>query len=316
MSLLVLLVASVLFVGRPAFSQEAPPVWAYPVNPPDFKPPPDDGSLRRVPNSNLALTLTQVRDLFYAPDWHPDDHPKMPTLVATGRKPDVLACGFCHRADGPGGPENANLTGLPEEYIKQQIADFKSGARKSSVMNRAPMSLKMKLVGPATEAEIAEAAAYFASIKPRSIVKVIESDTAPKTYVTGWYLAADIAGGTEPLGDRIIEVPDDLERFVSRDARATFTAYVPLGSIQQGRELAASTDKTVPCGTCHGPDMKGLGSIPGIAGRSPSYLVRQLFDFKHGARAGAASDQMKPAMTKLTINDMIALAAYAASLTP
>jgi len=141
---------------------------------------------------------------------------------ATVRRRDVLACGFCHRADGPGGPENANLTGLSEEYIKQQIADFKSGARKSSVMNRAPMSLKMRLVGSATDAEIAEAAAYFASIKARSIVKVVESDTVPKTYVTSWYLAEDKAGGTEPLADRIIEVPDELERFVSRDARATF----------------------------------------------------------------------------------------------
>lgn len=314
--LLMLSVASAPFVGSPALSQEAPPPWAYPVNPPGFKPPPDDGTLRRVPNSDLALTLTQVRNFFYAPDWHPDDHPQMPTVVATGRKPDLLACGFCHRADGPGGPENANLSGLPEEYIKQQIADFKSGARKSSVMDRAPMSLKIRLVGAATEAEIAEAAAYFASIKSRSVVTVIESNTAPKTYVTGWFLAADKAGGTEPLGDRIIEVPDDLGRFVSRDARATFTAYVPVGSIQKGRELAASTDKTVQCGACHGPDLKGLGPIPGIAGRSPSYTMRQLFDFKHGARAGVASDQMKPAMERLTVSDMVALAAYAASLTP
>ncbi len=311
-------VIGVLTSGTPALAQEIPPAWAYPVNPPDFKLAPDDGSLRKVPNSNGALTLSQVRDLFYAPDWHSDDHPKMPTVVATGRKPDVMACGYCHRADGPGGPENANLTGLPEAYFKQQMADFKSGARKSSVMKRAPMSLKTRLVGAATDAEIAEAAAYFASIKPRSIVKVVESGTAPKTYVAGWFLATDKTGATEPLGERIIEVPDDLERFVSRDARATFTAYVPVGSIQKGRELASSTNggKTVQCGTCHGADLKGIGQVPGFAGRSPSYIVRQLFDFKHGARAGQASDQMKPAMEKLTMNDMIALAAYAASLTP
>ena len=48
------------------------------------------------------------------------------------------------------------------------------------------------------------------------------------------------------------------------------------------------------CGACHGPDLKGLGAVPGIAGRSPSYIVRQLYDFKHGTRAGADSAQMKP----------------------
>src|SRR5882724_5308370 len=135
-------IVSTLWAGTPVFSQDAPPAWAYPVNPPDFKPPPDDGTPRKVPDSALMLTLTQVRDLFYSPDWHPDDHPPQPEVVARGRRPDVFACGFCHRADGPGGPESANLMGLPAAYITQQIADFKSGARKSSVMGRIPMSLK------------------------------------------------------------------------------------------------------------------------------------------------------------------------------
>ena len=62
--------------------------------------------------------------------------------------------------------------------------------------------------------------------------------------------------------------------------------------------------------------MKGLGPIPGLAGRSPSYLMRQLFDFKSGARAGAWSALMKPVAERLAIDDMLALAAYAASLPP
>ena len=84
-----------------------------------------------VPGSKAGYTLTQLRDRFLAPDWHPADYPAMPEIVARGRKPDVFACGFCHRADGPGGPENANLTGLPRAYIVRQMADFKSGARNS-----------------------------------------------------------------------------------------------------------------------------------------------------------------------------------------
>ena len=180
LSALILPFALMLWAGAPAHGQEKPPAWAYPVNPPDFKAPPDDGSPRQVPNSNLTLTLTQVRDRFFSPDWHPGDHPPQPEAVARGRKPEVFACGFCHRADGPGGPENANVMGLPAAYIKQQIADFKSGARKSSVMDRAPMSLKVTLAKAATDEEVAAAAAYFTAIKPRSVIRVTESATVPK----------------------------------------------------------------------------------------------------------------------------------------
>ena len=125
-------------------------------------------------------------------------------------------------------------------------------------------------------------------------------------------------GEKEPIGQRIIEVPEDLEQFVSRDARSRFIAYIPIGSIQKGQALSGSGGggKTVQCGICHGSDLKGLGSIPGIAGRSPSYIVRQLYDFKHGARAGAGSALMKPSVEKLTVDDMLSLAAYAASLSP
>jgi cytochrome c553 len=313
---LTLPLALMFWTGAPALGQEKPPAWAYPVNPPDFKPPPDDGSPRRVPNSDLTLTLTQVRDLFASPDWHPNDHPPQPEVVARGRKPDVMACGVCHRADGPGGPENANLMGLTADYIKQQIADFKSGARKSSVMDRGPMSLKTKIASAATDEEVALAGAYFASIKPRPVIRVIETQTVPKTVVAAWFLVADKDGSTEPIGERIIELADDPGRFVSRDPRVTFTAYVPVGSIQKGRELAAGKEPNAACGTCHGEDLKGAGDIPGIAGRSPTYIFRQLYDYKQKVRAGPASAAMMPSVEKLTINDMVALAAYAGSLTP
>jgi cytochrome c553 len=288
------------------------------VDPPGFKPPPDDGTLRRVPDSDAAFTLTQLRDLFFAPDWHPGDHPPLPSVVSRGRKPDVFACGMCHRADGPGGPENSSLAGLPKAYIIEQMADFKSGARKSSVPERLPPQLMASLSRAATDAEVESAAAYFSALRPRAIIRVVETDTVPKTRVAGWHLAAVEGGGTEPIGRRIIEVPEDLERFVSRDARSRFIAYVPVGSIRKGRALATDGGggTTVQCGTCHGPDLKGLGPIPGIAGRSPSYFVRQLYDFQHGARAGAGSALMKPTVEKLTASDMLSLAAYAASLRP
>jgi cytochrome c553 len=297
---------------------EEPPAWAYPVPPSDAKSEVDDGALRHVPDSDAAFTLTQVRDLFVAPDWHPGDHPAMPPVVANGRKPDVYACGFCHRAEGTGGPENASLAGLPAAYIVQQMADFKSGARATSAPDRLPPKYMIEAAKAATDAEVKAAAAYFASLRPRANIKVVESDVAPKTFVTSWHLAAQPNGETEPLGVRIVEVPADLDQFVSRDSRAQFVAYAPIGSLRRGRELVTTGagGRTVRCADCHGADLRGLEAVPGIAGRSPTYVVRQLYDFKHRGRAGAGLVRMLPTVSKLTIDDMIAIAAYTASLKP
>jgi len=313
-----LVVTSLLLAGIPAFSAEEPPAWAYPMNAPGFKPKADDGSVRRVPGSSAGYTLTQTRNRFGAVDWHPGDHPAMPELVARGRKPGVFACGWCHRADGPGGPENANLAGLPAAYFVQQMADYKSGARKTSVPKRAPTTLMIALSKDISGEEVAAAAEYFASLIPKRIIKVVETDMVPKTVVAGWFFADAKSGETEPIGQRIIEIPEDLDQFESRDARATFIAYAPVGSIKRGESLVATggDGKTIPCATCHGADMKGVGAIPPIAGRSPSYTVRQLYDYQSGARAGADAAQMKPSVEKLSIADMMVVAAYLATLEP
>lgn len=302
----------------PAPDSDRPPAWAYPVDPPGAKAPADDGTPRHVPGSKAAYTLTQVSDLFFAPDWHPSEHPPMPPIVARGRKPAVYACGFCHRADGPGGPENASLAGLPADYLVQQMADFKSGARKTSVPERLPPKYMIALSQAVTDAEVKAAAAYFSALEPRTNIRVVEAERAPKTFVTSGHLAAVKSGEMEPLGRRIVEVPADLEQFVSRDTHAQFTAYVPRGSLERGEKLmtTARDDDNPACTACHGADLRGDDTVPGIAGRSPSYLVRQLFDFKNGARAGFASGLMRPAVEKLSLDDMIALAAYAASLQP
>lgn len=121
----------------------------------------------------------------------------------------------------------------------------------------------------------------------------------------------------EAIGSRIIEIPEDLERTELRDDRSPFIAYVPPGSIEQGRTLVTKGgSKTTACGICHGNDLKGLGSIPGLAGRSPSYLFRQLYDIQHGVRNGAQIELMRPVVLQLTQDDMIAISAYAAAQEP
>ena len=67
---------------------------------------------------------------------------------------------------------------------------------------------------------------------------------------------------------------------------------------------------------CHGPQLKGLGNVPSLAGRSPIYLVRQLYDFKHGARTGKEVALMVPVVVGLTQDDMVNLAAYISSRQP
>ncbi len=169
-----------------------------------------------------------------------------------------------------------------------------------------------------TDSEVEAAAAYFSALKPRSNIRVVETDTVPKTFVAGWFLAASKTDEKEAIGQRIIEVPEDLEQFENRDPRSRFVAYVPIGSIAKGGALVSTggEGKTLQCAICHGPDLKGLGNVPPIAGRSPSYVVRQLYDIQSGARAGVATQLMRQALANLTVDDMVSMAAYLASLAP
>jgi cytochrome c553 len=303
--------------GTGAASSDGLPAWAFLWDPTVKVPPPDD-TPNSLPGSDARYSWKQARDLFVAPDWHPNDHVAMPEIVANGRKPDVRACGSCHRVEGTGGPENASLAGLPVDYFVQQIADLKSGARKLSGPERPSTQLMMTSVKGMTDAEALAAAQYFAALKPKKIIKVVENDTIPKTGGSRLFYVRSPDGGTETLGQRIVEMPDDVDQFELRDSRSTFTAYVPPGSLAKGEMLAKAATSAAPmgCATCHGPELRGVGPIPAIAGRSPTYIVRQLYEFQHGGRAGSASALMKQVVEALSPDDMIALAAYVGSLDP
>jgi cytochrome c553 len=297
---------------------QTPLPWAYALITPGAEPQQDDGMPKHVPGSKQAFTLSEIKNLYGAPDWHPDDHPEMPTIVAQGRNPGVYACAYCHLPNGQGRPENTSLAGLPAEYIVQQMADYKAGLRRSSEPQSLPASFMLAIGATATESEVAAAAAYFSSLTPQPWIRVIETDTVPETRVAGWMYVTVEDGGFEPIGERIIEIPEDLERTELRDFRSGFIAYAPTGSVDKGKELVRSggNGKTQPCGVCHGDDLRGLGPVPPLAGRSPSYLVRQLYDLQNGARQGRWSPLMRATVAQLTPSDFVAIAAYAASLDP
>ena len=306
-------------IARPM--RESPPYWAYAINPPAAATVPaklPDDAPRHVPDSDAAFTEKQLSDMFSPPDWHPGDHPPMPEVVSRGRAPQVFACGYCHLPNGQGRPENASLAGLPAAYLVQQLADFKSGLRKSSDPRHAPTTSMIAYETKANDKEIQAAADYFSALHPRPWIRVVETDKVPKTHVAGWMLVVnDDAGEDEPIGERLIETPENLERTELRDDHSGFIAYVPQGFIKKGEGLVnGNSIKTLRCATCHGRDLRGLGKVPSLAGRSPSYIVRQLYDIQHGSRAGAAVLKMKPAIAKLSVADMAAIAAYLASLHP
>jgi cytochrome c553 len=312
--------------SQPASAPQTTPPWAYPVGAAAQRPP-DDGALQRLPGSSASFTVTQVRDAFNVADWHPGDHPTMPEVVKQGRRPDVRACGYCHMPNGQGRPENSALAGLPAAYIVQQMADFKNGLRKTSEAKMGPPNAMIAIGKAATEAEAQAAAEYFASFQFKPWIRVVESATVPKTKIAGGMLAKDEAGGTEPIGQRIIEMPEDLERTELRDPRSPFVAYVPVGSIKKGEELVTTggdkvaggqiaAGRTIRCGVCHGAGLKGLGNVPPLAGRSPSYTVRQLYDMQHGNRKGPGAELMKAVVANLTLEDMVNIAAYTSSRTP
>jgi cytochrome c553 len=149
-------------------------------------------------------------------------------------------------------------------------------------------------------------------------MKVVEAAEVPKSYV-GEGAMRFVSAGTdkEPIGARIIEVPQDEEGAKARNPHTGFVAYVPPGSLAKGEQLATTGGgKTTPCSVCHGDGLKGLGEVPSLAGRDPMYLTRQLMDIKSGKRTGAWIALMQPVVAKLDTDDIIALAAYAASRQP
>jgi cytochrome c553 len=190
---------------------------------------------------------------------------------------------------------------------------FKSGARKDDG--------RMGPIAKATSAEeLRQAAEYFAAIKPIPWVTVVETGTPPKTYVSAAarHRLVVPGGGTEPIGHRIIETPEDPFRTAARDPHSPFLAYVPPGSIAKGEALVKTggSGKTIPCAICHGDELKGLGEVPRIAGLQPVYIARQLIGMQNGSSAGTAAALMKKPVSKLSEDDIISISAYLGSLRP
>jgi cytochrome c553 len=289
-------------------SDQGRPAWAFLA--PDKQQPPaseESGSIK-VPGSNKEYTAAQIDDLSNPPVWFPDEHGSAPSIVQHG-KGAVLACGSCHLMSGHGHQESADLAGLSADYIVRTMADFKNGTR----IDPARMNAIAKGM---SDEDVQQAAAYFAALKPGGWVKVVEAESVPKSYVSvkGRQRLPLPGGGMEPLGNRIIELPDDVARATSRDPHSGFVAYVPKGSIAKGAALVKTgANKTISCAICHGDSLEGLGDVPRIAGLHPAYVARQLYAFQTGTNHSVSSALMKKVVANLTADDILAIAAYTAA---
>jgi cytochrome c553 len=331
LAILVLISVVAVAVLEAQYAQPTPPgqpAWAYAIPIPPPTPPagapaptpaPPDTTMRSLPGTDRTFTRAQISNGFGPADWYPNDHPPMPDIVAKGKAPDVRACSLCHMPNGKGRPENAGVSGLPVAYFIQQMHDFRSDLRKSAEPRKANTNAMITIAKGMTEDEIKQAAEYFGAIKwSGRYIRVVEANTVPKTRVQGGvHLVLEGAeAGTEPIGQRIIESPEHTEHFeILRDPRDGFVAYVPVGAVKKGETLVRTggNGKTTACGVCHGAELQGLGPVPPLAGRSPSYIVRQMYDMQQGARKGLWTDLMKPVVQKLTNEDLVNIAAYTAS---
>jgi cytochrome c553 len=284
------------------------PAWAFPINTGTI--PAEAPGPKSLPGSTKTYTSEQIDDLLNAPDWYPAERPEPPEIVLKGHA-GALACGSCHLMSGSGHPESSDLTGLSADYIIQQMADFKAGTRKDFARMNA-------IAKEATDAEVKAAAEWFSKLKPQKFQRVVEAAEAPKTVVAGGRMRfVHPDGGMEPIGNRVISVPEDMERARRRDPKSGFVSYAPVGSLARGKALVETgAGKTIACGVCHGDDMKGQGNIPRLAANHPAYTARQLHLFKDNTRAGTDAALMAPVAAELNDEDIVAISAYLASLAP
>lgn len=89
-------------------------------------------------------------------------------------------------------------------------------------------------------------------------------------------------------------------------ASALVSSFAPSLLLAQG-DAAAGQAKSALCSTCHGADGNSeLSMNPKLAGQSANYIVKQLMDYKSGARANATMSAMVGSLSPQDMQDIAA----------
>ena len=93
-----------------------------------------------------------------------------------------------------------------------------------------------------------------------------------------------------------------------------FSLFIALSSVSaaQAADANAGKEKSGACSACHGVSgVSGSPMFPNLAGQNDAYVIKQLKDFKSGARV---DPMMSPMAANLSDEDMADIAAHFASL--
>lgn len=197
-------------------------------------------------NRNLGNSITLLVGLCGAFMAHAAEPAQVPKLV-------TQVCAACHAADGNSAvPMYPKLANQHFEYTARQLADFKSGQRKSAVMTPIAATLSSE--------DIAVLSQYFEA-----------REAKPGLAKTN---------GTGSRGENI------------------YRAGIP--------------DLNVPaCASCHGPAGAGIPvQFPRLAGQHAEYTLSQLKLFRSGERANDPASMMRAIASRMSDQDMAAVADY------
>ncbi|MGM0983049.1 MAG: c-type cytochrome [Pseudomonadota bacterium] len=111
----------------------------------------------------------------------------------------------------------------------------------------------------------------------------------------------------------------DVAKFYAEQDPALGQADTDEALIERGRELYRAGDmaKGVPaCAACHSPTGEGIGTAvyPALSGQHPEYTLSTLQDFASGARNNDPANMMGSIASKLSDDDMEAVANYVLGL--
>jgi hypothetical protein len=319
-------VAVCTWVGAAATAQAAdePPPWAY-----GFTTPPPPNAPRATPNpaqpqdnvvehsiegSQRKFTRAKIANRFGPADWFPGDHPTMPLVVERGAKrANIYACNLCHYRTA-GRPENADVTGLTTYF--PDLKGFKNGARKTSDPRKGNTGLMGILRSDDGRGDRGRRPASPRSPPSRGS-RSSGRQRAEDQAAGGMYLVVEGAEGQGADRQPHHQTPTARTTPSSRNPRSSFTAYVPPGSLQKGEPWSKAPSSGRRSRLHDLPRLRPARPRPAAAaGRSPSYLTRQLYDMQHGNRNGAWTVLMAPVIAGMNADDVLNASAYLASLQP
>ena len=118
------------------------------------------------------------------------------------------------------------------------------------------------------------------------------------SLLAGWGLAFILAGGGQLRAQTASMSTEEMKPI-----------YAMANDVADGKELASAS-----CSKCHGLDgVSQIKGTPNLAGQRPSYLYRELLEYKGGKRS---SQDMAEKVKFLSDDALVKVAAYYASLEP